>query len=71
MPWVRFGGDFDWSPPRYGGRWGTLYRTGMVQLVTRDCAAAALAAGKAERVGRPDNPEPPAVSTIRSAIHAS
>jgi hypothetical protein len=44
MPWVRFDQDFDWSP-RHGVT--IAYKAGMVLNVTRGCAAAAKAAGRA------------------------
>jgi hypothetical protein len=50
MPWVRFLSDFDWKPkpPVTVG-----YLAGTTELVTRDCAADALAAGKAITSRRP------------------
>lgn len=47
---VRFLEDFDWSPAEFKGRVTVAYKAGMELRVTRACAAAALAAGKAERV---------------------
>lgn len=48
--WVRFTGDYRWRPKP------TLtiaYKVGMVQNVTRACAAAAIEAGKAEKAQAP------------------
>lgn len=45
--WVRFTGDFDFSPAALGGRSTTAYRAGTELNVTRECADAAVAAGKA------------------------
>jgi hypothetical protein len=45
--WVRFTGDFDFSPAAFGGRSTIAYRAGMELNVTRECADAAIAAGKA------------------------
>ena len=45
--WVRFTGDFDFSPAAHGGRSTTAYKAGMELNVTRECADAAKAAGKA------------------------
>jgi hypothetical protein len=36
--WVRFTGDFDFSPAALGGRSTTAYRAGMELNVTRECA---------------------------------
>lgn len=52
MPWVHFRADFDWKPKpsvTHG------YRAGMVCLVTRACAAHAIAGDKAETAKRPDH----------------
>lgn len=50
MPWVRFMADFDWKPKPAV----TLaFRAGEERLVTTPCAAAAVAAGKAERIHKP------------------
>lgn len=45
---VRFVADFDWSPVERQGRVTVAYKAGMELRVTRACAAAAMAAGKAE-----------------------
>jgi hypothetical protein len=50
---VRFQADFDWSPPAHGGRVTTAYRAGDECTVTHDCAAAAIAAGKAIEIAPP------------------
>lgn len=48
MVWVAFKEDFSWRQPAF-----TIdYKAGMTLNVTRDCAGAATAAGKAERVKR-------------------
>ena len=51
MPWVRFTAPFDWHP-----KVGVIfaYQAGQVKLVTRRCAAEALAAGKAEKTVNPE-----------------
>lgn len=51
--WVRFTGDFDFSPAALGGRSTTAYRAGMELNVTRECAAQAIAAGKAKAARKP------------------
>lgn len=51
--WVRFTGDFDFSPAGLGGRSTTAYRAGMELNVTRECADAAVAAGKAVKGRKP------------------
>jgi hypothetical protein len=52
MPWVRFLADFDWKPmPAVT----VAYKANMVRLVTRDCAAVAVAAAKAINTERPAN----------------
>ena len=52
MPWVRFTADFDFKPrPTVT----IAYLAGDVRNVTRSCAAAAIASGKAERTVRPDD----------------
>jgi hypothetical protein len=45
---VRFLADVDFSPGAYRGRVTVAYRAGWSGLVNDACAAAALAAGKAE-----------------------
>lgn len=47
MPWVRFTAPFDFSPAARGGLVTIAYPEGMERNVTRECAAAAKAAGKA------------------------
>jgi hypothetical protein len=67
MPWVEFTSDFDWFVPRLRGRVLIAYRTGMRSLVSRDCAATAIAGGKARAIERrPDGEqsEPRTVSEI-------
>lgn len=59
MAWVRFLADFDFSPAALKGRSTTAYKAGMVQNVTRECAAQALAAGKAEKASVPRRATPP------------
>ncbi|RVD15370.1 MAG: hypothetical protein EOS73_16025 [Mesorhizobium sp.] len=51
--WVRFTGDFDFSPAALGGRSTTAYRAGMELNVTRECADLAVAKGKAVRGRKP------------------
>ena len=52
MSWVRFIAPFDWTPPE--ARQSTVaYAPGWTGAVTRACALAAVAAGKAVRVKRP------------------
>jgi hypothetical protein len=48
MPWVRFTGDFDWSPVRHCNRVTVAYKAGMYLNVPRACRDAAAAAGKIE-----------------------
>lgn len=45
--WVRFTADHDFSPAARGGRVTIAYRAGQVLNVTRECATAAIRAGKA------------------------
>ncbi|MER2536032.1 MAG: hypothetical protein ABTQ31_12800 [Rhizobiaceae bacterium] len=47
MPWVRFTADFDFKPKPLVT---IAYRAGHVLNVTSDCAAKAIAAGKAVRM---------------------
>lgn len=47
MPRVRFSEDFDWKPTK---RVTIAYLAGSEELVTTPCAAAAIAAGKAEKI---------------------
>lgn len=50
MAWLRFTADFDFKPKPAV----TLaYKAGQEKLVTTPCAAAAVAAGKAERIRKP------------------
>lgn len=51
MPRVHFTADFDWSP-RPGVT--IAYKRGHRLLVTTRCAAAAVAAGRAERIRKDD-----------------
>lgn len=46
--WVRFTADFDWRQPAFT----IAYKDGMTLNVTRACADAAVAAGKAEKATR-------------------
>jgi hypothetical protein len=48
MPWVRFTGDFNWSPVRHRNRVTVAYKAGMRLNVPRACRDAAAAAGKME-----------------------
>lgn len=50
MTWIRVLSDFDWKPRQPVT---IAFRTGDVRKVTRDCAAKAIAAGKAEPTKRP------------------
>jgi hypothetical protein len=54
MPWVRFTGDFDWSPVRHRNRVTVAYKAGMHLNVPRACRDAAAAAGKIEMAESPD-----------------
>lgn len=47
---VRFTAAFDFSPRALNGRWTQAYDAGAVETVTRECAAAAIAAGKAQLI---------------------
>jgi flavoprotein len=47
MPWVTFTADFDWRPPAFKRRVVLAYKSGTTELVKRDCATAAISAGKA------------------------
>lgn len=53
MAWVRFLADFDFSPAALKGRSTTAYKAGMVENVTRECVAQAIAAGKAAKAVAP------------------
>ena len=50
---MRFTAPFDFSPVERGGRVTIAYREGMVRNVTRACADAAKAAGKAVAARNP------------------
>lgn len=50
--WVRFTAAFNWTPPDRPGS-QVAYPAGMQRRVTRACASAAVAAGKAVRVRAP------------------
>jgi hypothetical protein len=52
MMWVRFTDVFRWSPPEAKRTWSQTIQPS-VQNVTRACAAAAIAAGKAEKTTPP------------------
>jgi hypothetical protein len=54
MPWLHFTADFDWRQPGFT----IAYKAGTTKNVTRDCAAAALAKGKAEPADRPQGRVP-------------
>jgi hypothetical protein len=56
--WVRFTADFDFSPAAFGGRSTIAYKAGMELNVTRECAAAAKAAGKAVAGRKPRKDAP-------------
>ena len=58
MAWVRFTGDFDFSPAAHGGRSTTAYKAGMVLNVTRECADKATGAGKAVAGRKPRKDAP-------------
>lgn len=51
MPRIIFTHDYDWAPPEFNGRWLVAYKAGWSGLVTTPCAAAAIAAGKARKLG--------------------
>ncbi|WP_421912734.1 hypothetical protein [Mesorhizobium sp.] len=51
--WVRFTGDFDFSPAAHGGRSTIAYKAGMVENVTRECADLAVAARSAVKGRKP------------------
>lgn len=50
--WVRFTDVFRWSPPEANRAWSKTYQPG-ARNVTRACADAAIAAGKAVKASRP------------------
>jgi hypothetical protein len=49
---IHFVADFDWSPIQHRGRVTVAFKAGMELRVTRACAAAAIAAGKAQPVSK-------------------
>lgn len=55
MPWVRFTEAFSWDPPERRGRTTIQFRPGSVLLVRRLCADAAVAAGAAVLVPKPED----------------
>lgn len=67
MPWVRFTADFDFKPKPPV----TLaFKAGAVRYVTRACAAAAIAVGKALPTERPaDARRQASLETAFSAAH--
>ena len=50
--WVRFTDVFRWSPPEANKTWSQVIQPS-TQNVTRACAEAAIAEGKAVKVSRP------------------
>lgn len=50
--WVRFTHVFRWSPPEANKAWSQVIQPS-TQNVTRACATAAIAAGKAVKASRP------------------
>ena len=63
MPRIIFTHNYDWAPPEFNGRWLTAYKAGWAGLVTTPCAAAAIAAGKAQRIGETEEPRVGAAET--------
>jgi hypothetical protein len=57
--WVRFIEVFKWSPPEANKAWSQTIQPS-TQNVTRACADAAIAAGKAVKVNRPRKGQEPA-----------
>lgn len=51
---VRFLRNFDWDPEKFNGRLTVAFKAGVIQHVTRACAAKAIAAGAAEVVEASD-----------------
>ncbi len=51
--WVKFTGDFDFSPAARKGRVTIAYQAGTVKNVTRECAGQAIDVGKAVHCGNP------------------
>ncbi len=56
--WVRFVKDFDFSPGARNGRVTIAYKAGMRVNVTRECHAAAHAAGALEEAASREDTEP-------------
>lgn len=56
MPVIAFTHDFDWAPPEFNGRWLKAYKAGWTGLVTTPCAIAAVASGKAQKIGSTEKP---------------
>lgn len=52
MPWIEFNQSFIWSPIKAVS---TLYKKGMVCLVTTPCAEKAIKSGAGKKVKRPNN----------------
>lgn len=52
MPWVRFNAAFDFTPRAARGE-TTAFKAGHARNVTRECAADAVAKGKAVRIPAP------------------
>lgn len=50
MPKLQFTDDFDFWPAASNGNVSVAYKKGTTQTVTAECAARALAAGKAKEV---------------------
>jgi hypothetical protein len=59
--WVRFVGDFDFSPAAFKGRVTLAYKAGTEANVIRECAALAIPAGKAVELKR-ENHQPRKIS---------
>lgn len=57
MPWVEFLQAFDFAPAAKRGRVVLAYSAGVRALVSQACAEAAIKAGKARPIGRPDGDE--------------
>lgn len=53
MPWIEFTDDFDFTVPNRAGRITIVYKRGMVENVTRECADQARAAKKAKDAPAP------------------
>lgn len=52
MPWVKFSAAFDFTPKAARAE-TTAFKAGHARNVTRECAAAAIAKGKALRIPAP------------------